>query len=238
MAIAFNATSQNRTLASSSNTVSHTCTGSDRLLLTFIECQNGDLITGVTYNGVSMTQLGKNNISAFGFYNYIYYLVAPATGANNIVVSASGSCTIIQLSESLTGVNQTTPIDASNLINQTSSLANPTGSVTTLTDNAWVVGSCRISSFKPTVSAGTTERNISSDIGYILYDKNSTSSPVGTYTLDTTSAAQTWYFWTLAIKPVSAIAIKSINGVTQAQIKSMNTLTNATIKSVNGVSNV
>lgn len=52
-----------------------------------------DKITGVTYNGVSMTQLAKvynNN------WVYVYGLYGPAVSAShNIVVSASGTCSVI-----------------------------------------------------------------------------------------------------------------------------------------------
>ena len=65
------------------------------LLVGVVGDATSDLVTGVTYNGVAMTQLAKA-------YNanwvYVYGLYAPATGvSHNIVASASGSCSTLGL---------------------------------------------------------------------------------------------------------------------------------------------
>lgn len=44
---------------------------------------------------------------------YLYYLIAPATGANNIVVTMSGNQDATVGGISLTGADQTSPIGAS-----------------------------------------------------------------------------------------------------------------------------
>lgn len=104
-------------------TWSHTCAGSNRVLIVGINWGPGSLndstfaITSVTYNGVAMTLVPSslthtNNIN-HGFC-VMYYLVAPATGANNVVVTWTNSGPnagdgIGAGSLGFTGVNQTTP---------------------------------------------------------------------------------------------------------------------------------
>jgi hypothetical protein len=89
-------------------TYSHTCTGSDLVLFVMANC-DGDAgaITGVTYNGVSMTLIANQEV-VFGQDLYLYGLINPATGANNVVVSWTSSGQCASASISWTGVDQTT----------------------------------------------------------------------------------------------------------------------------------
>lgn len=119
MAVAFDAVSSGGGTSQSGNgtiTLSHTCTGSNLLLIVGVANDAGGSagVSGITYNGTSMTALASINNSD-SFANILintYYLIAPSTGANNIVVTRSGSpvtnssvCGI-----SFTGVDQTTPL--------------------------------------------------------------------------------------------------------------------------------
>lgn len=88
-------------------------TGSNRLLLVFASQASAEVaISGATYNGVSMTAHTEGvAISALRRYR-LFYLVAPATGANDVVVTyASASSRPIILVAEFTGVDQTTPLD-------------------------------------------------------------------------------------------------------------------------------
>jgi hypothetical protein len=64
--------------AGTSHSWSHTCTGSDRFLVvqvgSFRSAGGGDVVSGVTYNGVSMTLLGKDDVQTNTQY-YYYYLI-------------------------------------------------------------------------------------------------------------------------------------------------------------------
>lgn len=72
---------------------SHTCGGVGRFLVVHIGFQGGTpAVTGITYNGVAMT-LGSFTTTG-GIRNEWWYLMNPATGANNIVVSYSGTPSI------------------------------------------------------------------------------------------------------------------------------------------------
>lgn len=84
-----------------SHTFSHTCAGTNRVLVVNIFSSDA-YPTGVTYNGVSMTSIASQ--ASFG-YQRTYILVAPATGANNIVVSFSGNAYCSANAISLNGAN-------------------------------------------------------------------------------------------------------------------------------------
>lgn len=122
--------------ASSSHTLSHTCSGSRRVLVVWVHTYDSGTATGVTYNGVSMTEvgtaqaIGSDNLQAFR-------LIAPATGANNIVASLSASKRATIFGISLTGADQTTQPDSNNKASATS--ASATSTITTVADNAWGV---------------------------------------------------------------------------------------------------
>src|SRR5450631_3163355 len=93
---------------------SHTCSGANRLLivgLTVTLANTTDTI-GVTYAGTGMTRLSSLAPLADGLtFDQIYYLPAPATGANNVVVTTSAAAVVLTAgSVSFTGVRQTTPM--------------------------------------------------------------------------------------------------------------------------------
>src|SRR4051794_29203748 len=121
MAIAHDASSdssgQDGTLVTSL-TWSHTCTGSNLVLLVGFVASDGTdadrVIQSITYNGVGMTQAVLNDDTARDLTAGIYYLVAPATGAHNIVITFNGG-TVTDcggVGVSFTGVDQSNPLDA------------------------------------------------------------------------------------------------------------------------------
>jgi len=148
MAIAFNAaTNGGNVNPGSSLTFSHTVSsGSNRMLVVAITGDyvvGNDKITGVTYGGTTMTQGDKHYFADGGSGNaswmYWYYLMNPTSGANNVVISASGSQTIIACAADYTGVKQTgNPVTLAN--NHSVSGGNPlTSSITTTVVNSWVI---------------------------------------------------------------------------------------------------
>lgn len=93
----------------------------------------GDQVTGCSYNGVAMTLVAKFNSTAASTWLYIYKLATPATGGNNISVTHSGSADLRIAAVSYSGAGD---IEASST--GTASSTSWTGSITTITDNAWV----------------------------------------------------------------------------------------------------
>lgn len=105
MAIAFDAAT-----TSTTGSWSHTCTGSNRILLLFSFNNGGSYITSPTYNGVAFTEI------TYTTYNgsiSMWYLINPTVGTNTIVCSGvtANSCLF---AASYTGVKQTSQPDSFN----------------------------------------------------------------------------------------------------------------------------
>ncbi len=203
MAIAFDATSEGSG-TTSPVTLSHTCTGSNLILMVGITIYDADpgspdVVTGVTYNGVPMTQIGKVAHTPDS-EDYLYYLINPATGANNISVSLSKTVSACVIrGASYTGVKQSGQPDASNTGGPTATSL--TTSVTTIADNCWLVGHCyNDSGGNASAGTGTTSRSSASQV--IFIDSNGAKTPAGSYSLQTTSASGTLVNIIASISPV------------------------------------
>lgn len=185
MAIAFDLATGSSTGAASSLTFSHTCTGSNLMLFVGVYCNiTTETITGVTYNGVAMTQITKN-VNSSNSNLYLYALAGPATGANNVVISSSASTSIGGVAMSYTGVNQSVTLD--NFNNQLSSgtTTNLTATLTSVTDNCWMImfgGRQRV----PTAGTGSTFRAVDTDGGWKGFDSNGPIHPAGANSMDMT----------------------------------------------------
>jgi hypothetical protein len=125
----------------SSLTHSYTVTaGSDLLIVGVIGDITGgtDDVSGVTYNGSSMTQIakltacGNGGAGNFNRMIYLYYLTSPTSGAHNVVVSAGSSHWLLAQTSEYAGTNTSTPVEASN----TNSSANAATTLTTSTTTA------------------------------------------------------------------------------------------------------
>jgi hypothetical protein len=148
MAVAFDAvgpSSSGKTVAAgftSPQTWSHTCTGSQLALFVAVAVgtkapgTDADaVITGVTYAGVAMTFIGRrhSNDQTAGYIE-LWVLVNPATGANTVSVSITGTfanTTIEAGSTSFTGVDQSVPYNGF-----TSSVGNDTTPTISITSKA------------------------------------------------------------------------------------------------------
>lgn len=98
------------TATSTSLTFSHTCSGTNRLLLVHIAQGGANAVSSVTYNGVALTLAGAVNNTNGNVHAELWYLLAPAVGTFNIVISLPAAATIYAFGSSWTGVNQTTPL--------------------------------------------------------------------------------------------------------------------------------
>lgn len=85
--------------------------GSNRVLYVGCLLYNtaANVISGVTYNAVSMVRSGTAIRANSLQYVTLFELVAPATGANNVVATADASSDIQCGAASFTGGDQTTP---------------------------------------------------------------------------------------------------------------------------------
>jgi len=124
MAIAVDATSEVfDTSAGTTTDLSHTVSGDDRVLVVVIHTNSGT-VSGVTYNGTSMTLVDSQQASPDAIWVYVYVLANPDTGANNITVTHTDGCDRVIGGISFTGANPSDPIGAtdkvSDLTSQTS----------------------------------------------------------------------------------------------------------------------
>lgn len=145
------------TPAQGTTSFSHTCTGSNLVLIVSVTSDNAN-VTAVTYNGVSMT-LGTSATGGSSSVNtYLYYLLNPATGSHTVSVSG-GSGGPGCISASYTGVKQTGFPDASNHQITASSPSSST-SLTVVANGCWIVGSFNVA------NGGADSNTINLSAGY------------------------------------------------------------------------
>ncbi|MBI3812387.1 MAG: hypothetical protein HY283_09330 [Nitrospirae bacterium] len=158
--IAFDAPSS-ATNNTASLTWSHTVgAGSNSILVVGVSILNNSsqTVTGVTYAGVPLTLIGSQNNGTNARVE-LWYRLVPATGANNVVVTLSAAAAVVGGAVSFTGVDQTSPVDASAF--NSGNITPVTVTITTVTNNAWVVdvlASLASSANTVTAAAGQTER--------------------------------------------------------------------------------
>jgi hypothetical protein len=203
----YDAVSSSSVVGGTSATWSHTCTGSNRVLVVSVAILGDSSVTvsGVTYNGVAMTSRYQGDLSTSGVYakNSVWTLVAPATGANNIVATYSGTntgyagCGAV----SFTGVNQTTPI-------RTVYSAGPGGTTATLTATDSVSGDIVIAGVSAydggtTLAADQTSRVLTDPVSgtsYAFAMQTKVASGASTV-MSWTGAANYWTEWAFALRP-------------------------------------
>ena len=164
MAIALGSTAQSQ-INGTSLTYSQTCNGNNRILFTGVGAEQGtgDTITSVTYATVPMTRIDMqvNINTTLNYRVYLYYLIAPATGANNIVISASGTINIHGLSSSFTGVLQTGQPDSYGKASLNT--ANLDVTTTVVLPNSWIFSIGHGYGIVPGAGTGLTSRQSNSN---------------------------------------------------------------------------
>lgn len=184
-AIAYDNASHSGFLNSTSNNLSHTTSGSDRLLMVYIY-STIDNITGVTYNGTAATFVQKQLMTgaAAGQYIHAYILANPTSGTNNVTVTSSSGMGGYISAVSYTGAKQTGQPD-----NSAKQVANPvttlTTNLTTVADNSWLVGYAYMNG-SMAAGSGTILRGGSVSGVLQAMDSNGAKSPAGSYGLTTT----------------------------------------------------
>lgn len=179
--IAFDAASSgDNSNLSSTLTFSHTVTGTNPVLacLVFVNT-NSDVITGVTYAGVSMTKVDSLVNSDNNNFLYSFILGSPSTGTNNVVVTSSVNPSNIRaICQSYTGASGTP--DAHATKSQTVTHGSTVSlSLTTVSDNDWVISFAGGAGDPPTVSSGVAIRkSVGNEVGG---DSNALIHPPGSY---------------------------------------------------------
>lgn len=194
--VAFDSYSTDNGSGTASLSYSHTVSGSDTALV--VGVMTDETVTGVTYDGVSMTPV--NSVVNFPSDNneYLYYLTNPSTGSHNVIVTTSASATIYSDAASYTGVSQTGQPEENNTATTTG--ASLSAAVTTTSDNNWLVGAFRNGAGDTTAGADTTLRGTSGPFN--LFDSNGPKNPARSYSLSVTISNSQTAGLVLSLAPV------------------------------------
>lgn len=206
MAIAFDTstTPWARINSGTSMTVSHTCSWVGRCIVVNVWTQ-GALVAGVTYAGVSLTQVWS--YTADGSWNgtTTWVLANPASWANNVVITTSATTVIMCEIASYTGVNQASPVWAS-VTNWPTSTASWTQTLTTTSDNSWLIMCAKWRNGSAVTAWPNTFVRVAIEVlftGLFIADSNSSQTPIGSKSLNVTSASQEFNGNMFELKPSS-----------------------------------
>lgn len=204
MALAIDAISSTHGTGSSL-TFAHTCSGSNRLLIVWVSYfDSADTPTGATYNGVAMTAI-PSSTAANGNYKIAgFYLIAPATGTNNVVVSFSGDMSDMGAGAvSLTDAHQTVPLGTA--VTATGTNTTPSVTVSTSAGEIVVDGLVIVHGGTLTVDGSQTQRwNSIASNGFEKYaGSTETASGASTAMSWGNSSSQAWAQGAVPVKPVS-----------------------------------
>jgi len=210
--IAVDATSSSGEKTSSPFTWTHTTgSGNNRALFVGISIHTeGITASAVTYNGVSMTFLrGDTGSVGTRTRTEIWYLAAPATGANTVSVTAAGATECSGGAVSFTGVNQSTPNDVAGGAGATGTSTTASQSITTVTDNAWTFAVLKVHN-NNTITIGGGDTQIWDDTYASVNGEASGSrsasakTPAGSKTMSwTLSPSDDWAISVTAVRPAS-----------------------------------
>lgn len=182
MAITVDSTSFSSNTSGTSQTTSHTCSGTNRILFVSAWTRGANTPTA-TYNGVSMTIIGsKVGPNADGDYVSLFYLLNPSSGTNNIVVSLSAANLIGTTAVSYNDTTNSFGLNASNTYGPTTATSDSV-QVTTTVDNCWIIMGGRTNGSGDIAAGSGTTLRVSSGSGqFQLFDSNGVKA-TGTQTL-------------------------------------------------------
>lgn len=115
----------------------HTSLGINRGLLVQISTEQTKTVTGVTFNGIALTQVESNTDATNNIRQEQWFLVAPPAGTYEIEITMSAAAYITAGAESYVGVDQTTPTGTTAVDSGDSN--NPNVELITAYDNSIVV---------------------------------------------------------------------------------------------------
>jgi len=177
--------------------------GTNVVLFVFVDALNNDT-TACTYGGDSMT-LVRAAITNGSDHFTMWYKVNPKTGSNTVDCTTSGESYRGEEAIAYTGVDQSTPVDAS-----AANASSASVSVTTTVTGDFFGGGA-FSNGGSVTTPYTTFTNI--DIGY-LYTTSGQGS-AGATTLAFTNSGGTPSLQAVAIKPAASATVGTVNSSSQ-----------------------
>lgn len=213
MAVAFDATITSLSTNAGQTTLSHTTSGSNRLLVVAVALYDASIwnVSSVAYKGVAMTSAGSQASPGGSFRVYVFYLVNPALGANNVVVNYNGFAPeTVVTATSFTGVDQLAPVGTFVSANGGS---NPVSLSVTSEPNGMVVDALAIavSGITATVGSGQTQRWNQS--GSVINSAGSTEPGAASVVMDwTLNGSVSWILAALPLKASTAMGMMMRSG--------------------------
>ena len=126
-----------------------------------------------------MTLVNKTNNTGSGRWHYLYSLMSPATGANNVVITFSSSHWIIAGAAEYSGVQSI----ESNTTNNTGT-SSLTTSYSTVADNCWAIVFSATNGYNQSAGTGSTARAQSS-MNYWRFFDSGVLTPAGSFSMNT-----------------------------------------------------
>lgn len=194
----------------------HTCSGDNLFLFVSTEAYSGSNPTGVTYNGVALTNLWVQEPS--NHKGSAWYLVAPTTGEHNVVVTwATSQDYVAAGAASYTGVHQTTPIGTpvSTYVYDISISVNVSSAV-----GEWVLDAISCGKPDAIIGAGQTQRYV--DSKYDQRTIHSTKDGATSVTMSWTWTGNAWFsLGAVPIKPaVEVLTPRSLHRLRSRPLRS------------------
>lgn len=172
----------------------------NRILIAGVYNSNGDLVTGLTYNGASMTQVSKVNVTGT-IYFYTFYLIGPDAGANTLAAQGSGFGTIHLNARAYYNVKQSSQPDTSGTTSGSDSTA--TRAITPTQDGCISVG---FAVRENNAATGVTQMNNNvGNANAVTAGESDIINPAAstTQTVNLTGASP-WTFFQVVIAPVDS----------------------------------
>lgn len=218
-AIGFDTSTKGAQTSGLTLTIAHTCTGSNLIILNGTVDTGFNLVTSVKYNTVALTQIGvaENDDTGNNGTVMLYDLVAPATGANNMIITVSNSADQeAGFNASYSGAAQSGQPDSHADNHQTGSTSTSFAQATTVVaSNCWLVGvgSAYRAGGPGTYGSSQTARQSdtttlrSGDTGGVLADSNAT---VGTGSQSLTFTCANASNWGANVASIAPVAVASV----------------------------
>lgn len=208
MAITFDTATGNKVGSGTTNTWSHTVVVGQSNEIIIVAVDAGASVSSVTYGGQTMTAVPGGSVTQVGGEVLaLYYLLAPPTGANNVVVTCSSTTFIIGISASYYGVAQSSTFGTAATNSSSTAGTSSTNTVTTTSSSQAVIDAVNNEAASTdTATASQNKRFQPGSSGGALGDIAATGSNM---TLTWSFSSSNWGQVSVAMNPAAAGVVHS-----------------------------
>ncbi|MCK9370421.1 hypothetical protein M0R04_10975 [Candidatus Dojkabacteria bacterium] len=188
MAIAFDNATSGFTVSSATHTISSFVTTGSDIVLTVGVLSTSNAISGVTFGGNAMTQVGTEITMGNGYKTSQWiYKVGSATTANIVATVGGSAGNVFVAAASYTGCDQSTQPDNSGQTYFSIVSTSDASSLTPTVDDCWVVCYAGDEGEAPAAGANTTLRV--AQVVHGIFDNNAAINPAASTTITTTTSS-------------------------------------------------